>query len=39
MLKKDGFIHYRDAAKDERVQNKDAKVKEGIGSILTVPVS
>jgi GAF domain-containing protein len=38
MLKKDGFIHYRDAAKDERVQNKDTKVKEGIGSILVVPV-
>jgi GAF domain-containing protein len=38
MLKKDGFIHYRDAAKDERVLNKDSKVKEGIGSILVVPV-
>ena len=38
LLKKDGFIHYRDVAKDERVQNKDAKVKEGIGSILVVPV-
>jgi len=38
LLKKDGFIHYRDAAKDERVQNKEAKVKEGIGSILVVPV-
>jgi GAF domain-containing protein len=38
MLKKDGFIHYRDAAKDERVQNKESKVKEGIGSILVVPV-
>jgi GAF domain-containing protein len=38
MLKKDGFIHYRDAAKDERVLNKESKVKEGIGSILVVPV-
>jgi GAF domain-containing protein len=38
MLKKDGFIHYRDAAKDDRVQNKETKVKEGIGSILVVPV-
>ncbi len=38
LLKKDGFIHYRDAANDERVQNKDSKVKEGIGSILVVPV-
>jgi GAF domain-containing protein len=38
LLKKDGFIHYRDAAMDERVQNKEAKVKEGIGSILVVPV-
>ena len=38
MLKKDGFIHYRDDAKDERVLYKDSKVKEGIGSILVVPV-
>jgi len=38
LLKKDGFIHYRDAQKDERVQHKEAKVKEGIGSILVVPV-
>jgi signal transduction protein with GAF and PtsI domain len=38
LLKKDGFIHYRDVAKDEGVQNKEAKVKEGIGSILVVPV-
>ena len=38
LLKKDGFIHYRDAAKDERVLNKESKVKEGIGSILVVPV-
>ena len=38
LLKKDGFIHYRDARKDERVQNKDSKIKEGIGSILVVPV-
>jgi GAF domain-containing protein len=38
LLRKDGFIHYRDAQKDERVQNKEAKVKEGIGSILVVPV-
>jgi GAF domain-containing protein len=38
LLKKDGFIHYRDAQKDERVQNRESKVKEGIGSILVVPV-
>ena len=38
VLKKDGFIHYRDAAKDERVLNKESKIKEGIGSILVVPV-
>jgi GAF domain-containing protein len=38
LLKKDGFIHYRDVAKDEHIQNKEAKIKEGIGSILVVPV-
>jgi GAF domain-containing protein len=38
LLKRDGFIHYRDAQKDERVQNRESKVKEGIGSILVVPV-
>jgi len=38
LLKKDGFIHYRDAQKDDRVQNRESKVKEGIGSILVVPV-
>lgn len=38
LLKKEGFIHYRDAQSDERVQNKESKVKEGIGSILVVPV-
>src|SRR5512137_276496 len=38
LLKKDGFIHYRDAQKDERAQNREAKAKEGIGSILVVPV-
>jgi len=38
VLKKGGFIHYRDAAKDKRLQNREAKVKEGIGSILVVPV-
>ncbi|MRR38121.1 GAF domain-containing protein, partial [bacterium] len=38
LLKKDGFIHYRDAQKDERVQNPESKSKEGIGSILVVPV-
>ena len=37
-LKKEGHIHYRDARADERVQNREAKVKEGIGSILVVPV-
>ena len=38
LLKKEGFIHYRDAQNDERTQNKESKVKEGIGSILVVPV-
>lgn len=38
LLKKDGFIHYREAQKDDRVQNKESKIKEGIGSILVVPV-
>jgi GAF domain-containing protein len=38
LLKKDGFIHYREAQKDDRVQNRESKVKEGIGSILVVPV-
>ncbi len=38
LLKKEGFIHYRDAQNDERVQNRESKVKEGIGSILVVPV-
>lgn len=38
LLKKDGFILYRDARKDERVQNTESKVKEGIASILVVPV-
>ena len=38
LLKKEGFIHYRDARNDERVQNRESKVKEGIGSILVVPV-
>lgn len=38
LLKKDGHIHYRDAQKDERVQNREAKIKEGIGSVLVVPV-
>jgi len=38
LLRKDGFIHYRDAQKDDRVQNKESKAREGIGSILVVPV-
>lgn len=38
LLKKEGFLHYRDAQKDERVQNRESKIKEGIGSILVVPV-
>ncbi len=38
LLKKDGYILYRDAQKDDRVLNKESKVKEGIGSILVVPV-
>lgn len=38
LLEKEGFIHYRDARQDDRVQNRDSKVQEGIGSILVVPV-
>lgn len=37
-IEKEGFIFYRDVTKDERVQNREAKVKEGIASILVVPV-
>ncbi len=38
MLKKNGYLHYRDAKNDDRLQNKESKIKEGIGSILVVPV-
>jgi len=38
ILKKDGFAVYRDATKDPRIQNRELKVKEGIKSILSVPV-
>ena len=37
MLRKDGFIYYRDAAADPRLENRSAKKAEGIGSILVVP--
>ncbi|NLN59727.1 MAG: GAF domain-containing protein [Deltaproteobacteria bacterium] len=38
MLKKSGYLHYRDAINDDRLQNRESKIKEGIGSILVVPV-
>jgi len=38
LLKKEGHIHYRDAVTDPRVQNRESKKKEGIVSILIVPV-
>ena len=37
ILKKDGFIYYQDAATDKRLENRDRKKAEGIGSILVVP--
>jgi len=37
ILKK-GYLHYRDAVNDKRLDNRDLKRAEGIGSILTVPV-
>lgn len=37
ILKK-GYLHYRDAVNDKRLENRDVKKAEGIGSILAVPV-
>ncbi len=37
-LMKDGYLYYRDAATDPRLENRDLKKAEGIGSILAVPV-
>ncbi len=37
-LLKNGHLAFEDATKDPRLENHDAKAKEGIASILTVPV-
>ena len=37
VLRKEGFIYYRDATTDPRLENRDRKKAEGIGSIITVP--
>jgi GAF domain-containing protein len=37
-IRKKGYIHYRDAVNDKRLENQDLKKAEGIGSILVVPV-
>ncbi|MDI9569187.1 MAG: GAF domain-containing protein [Pseudomonadota bacterium] len=36
-LKKEGFIYYRDATTDVRLENRELKKAEGIGSIIVVP--
>ena len=36
-LLKDGYLYYRDAKKDPRLEHRDKKKAEGIGSILVVP--
>lgn len=38
-LKKEGFVLYRDVENDPRIKNKQVKKKEGIKSILVVPVA
>lgn len=38
VLRKKGHLFFEDATKDPRLENHDAKKKEGIASILTVPV-
>lgn len=38
ILKEKGYIHYADAASDPRAANREMKKKEGIVSILVVPV-
>jgi len=37
-LLKDGYMYFKDATTDKRLANREAKKKEGIGSILSVPV-
>jgi len=37
-LLKDGYMYFKDAATDKRLANRESKKKEGIGSILSVPV-
>lgn len=37
-LEQEGYLYFEDALTDKRLENHDAKKKEGIGSILTVPV-
>ena len=37
-LVKDGYLAFEEATKDPRLENHEAKAKEGIASILTVPV-
>lgn len=37
-LLKDGYMYFKDATTDKRLMNRETKKKEGIGSILTVPV-
>ncbi|MEN6507382.1 MAG: GAF domain-containing protein [Smithella sp.] len=37
-LLKDGYMYFRDATTDKRLANREAKKKEGIGSILSVPI-
>ena len=38
-LKKEGFLAFPDATADPRLENHEAKRKEGIASLLTVPVT
>jgi len=38
-LLKDGYIYFRDATTDPRLVNREIKKAEGIGSIMTVPVT
>ncbi len=38
-LLKDGYLYFRDATTDPRLVNHEIKKAEGIGSILTVPVT
>ncbi|AOY57344.1 MULTISPECIES: GAF domain-containing protein [Desulfococcus] len=37
-LMKNGYLAFEDVATDERIQNRQAKIDEGISSILVVPV-